>query len=157
MWNCDVYQYNASQAYPYSLCQLEIREKKHGIWSSYLMEWTSGPCLSIREGILSRYLSKPRRCEIGCQNAPSALTFIWLIGSCAAEVPVKFQSNRTIPYTNIAASRLVYCVNSKDNWNWYSEGNSSCFHVFSNTVLISMFWLLINNFQTYYVCVLVYM
>ena len=35
-----------------------------------------------------------------------ALKFDWHIGNIAAEVPVKFQSDRTILNTNLAASRF---------------------------------------------------
>ena len=44
--------------------------------------------------------------EIGTLNSRIALKFDRHIGSTAAEVPVKFQSDRTILNTNLAASRL---------------------------------------------------
>ena len=49
---------------------------------------------------------KSRSHEIGTLNCCIALKFDRHIGSTAAEVPVKFQSDRTILNTNLAASRL---------------------------------------------------
>ena len=59
-----------------------------------------------RLSVRSRKVSKPRDCRI-------ALKFDRHIGSNAAEVPVKFQSDRTILNTNLAASRL-YEILRKD-------------------------------------------
>ena len=56
--------------------------------------------------VRSRKVSKPLNCRI-------ALKFDRHIDSTAAEVPVKFQSDRTILNTNIAASRL-YEILRKD-------------------------------------------
>ena len=49
---------------------------------------------------------KSRSHEIGTLNCRIALKFDRHIGSNAAAVPVKFQSDRTILNTNLAASRL---------------------------------------------------
>ena len=49
---------------------------------------------------------KSRSHEIGTLNCRIALKFDRHIGSNAAEVPVKFQSDRTILNINLAASRL---------------------------------------------------
>ena len=49
---------------------------------------------------------KSRSCEIGSFNYHIVLEFDRLLGSTAAEEPVKFQSNRTILNTNLTASRL---------------------------------------------------
>ena len=56
---------------------------------------------------------KSRTHEIGTSNCRIALKFDRHIGSHAAEVPVKFQSDRTILNTNLAASRL-YEILRKD-------------------------------------------
>ena len=56
---------------------------------------------------------KFRSHEIGTLNCRIALKFDRHIGSNAAEVPVKFQSDRTILNTNLAASRL-YGILRKD-------------------------------------------
>ena len=56
---------------------------------------------------------KSRSHEIGTLNCRIALKFDRYIGSNAAEVPVKFQSDRTILNTNLAASRL-YEILRKD-------------------------------------------
>ena len=62
---------------------------------------------------LSEDLVKSRSHEIGTLNYRIALKFDRHIGSIAAEVPVKFQSDRTILNTNLAASRL-YEILRKD-------------------------------------------
>ena len=49
---------------------------------------------------------KSRSREIGSLNYRLALEFDGRIGSSAADVPVKFQSDRTILSTNLVASRL---------------------------------------------------
>ena len=53
-----------------------------------------------------RDLVKSRSHEIGTLNCRITLKFDRHIGSTAAEVPVKFQSDRTILNTNLAALRL---------------------------------------------------
>ena len=58
----------------------------------------------IKEG--REDLVKSRSHEIGTLNCRIALKFDRHIGSTAAEVPVKFQSDRTILNTNLATSRL---------------------------------------------------
>ena len=49
---------------------------------------------------------KSRSCVIGCYNNRSALKFDRHLGSAAAEVPVKFQSDWKSLNPNLAASRL---------------------------------------------------
>ena len=61
----------------------------------------------------SQDLVKSRSHEIGTLNCRIALKFDRHIGSTAAEVPVKFQSDRTILNANLAASRL-YEILRKD-------------------------------------------
>ena len=56
---------------------------------------------------------KSRSHEIGTLNCRIALKFDRHIGSNVAAVPVKFQSDRTILNTNLAASRL-YEILRKD-------------------------------------------
>ena len=53
-----------------------------------------------------RLFVRSRSHKIGTFNCRIALKFDRHIGSTAAEVPVKFQSDRTILNTNLAASRL---------------------------------------------------
>ena len=62
-----------------------------------------GPRLNVRKYVFSKDLVKSRSHEIGTLNSYIALKFDRHIGSTAAEVPVKFQSDRTILNTNIAA------------------------------------------------------
>ena len=64
------------------------------------------PRLNIRKDVLSLDLVKSRSHEIGTLNCRIALKFDRHIGSNAAEVPVKFQSDRTILNTNLATWRL---------------------------------------------------
>ena len=68
---------------------------------------TPGPRLNIRKDVFPKDLVKSRSHEIGTFNCRIALKCI------AAEVPVKFQSDRTILNTNLAASRL-YEILRKD-------------------------------------------
>ena len=65
-----------------------------------------GPRLNIRKDVFSSDLVKSRSHEIGTLNCRIALKFDRHIGSTAAEVPVKFQNDRTNLNTNLAASRL---------------------------------------------------
>ena len=44
--------------------------------------------------------------RFGFRPFPVALKFDWLLGSWAAEMPVKFQSDTIIITSNLAASRL---------------------------------------------------
>ena len=62
--------------------------------------------LNIRKYGLSQDLVKSRSHEIGTSNWRIAFKFDRHIGSNAAEVPVKFQSDRRILNTNLVASRL---------------------------------------------------
>ena len=72
-----------------------------------------GP-VSISEKMSIRKIAiKSRSYEIGTLNCRIALKFDRHIGSNAAEVPVKFQSDRKILNTNLAASRL-YEILRKD-------------------------------------------
>ena len=64
----------------------------------------------IRLSVRFRKVSKPRDGTLNCRIA---LKFDRHIGSTAAEVPFKFQSDRTILNTNLAASRL-YEILRKD-------------------------------------------
>ena len=73
----------------------------------------TGPRLNIRKDVISQDLVKSRSHVIGTLNCHIALTFDRHIGSNAAEVPVKFESDRTILNTNLAASRL-YEILRKD-------------------------------------------
>ena len=65
-----------------------------------------GPRLNIRKDVFPQDLVKSRSQEIGTLNCRIALKFVRHIGSTAAEVPVKFQSDTTILNTNLAASRF---------------------------------------------------
>ena len=65
-----------------------------------------GPRLDTQKDVLSSDLVKTRSHEIGTLNGRIAVKFDRPIGSIAAEVPVKFQSDRTIQNTNLAASKL---------------------------------------------------
>ena len=67
-----------------------------------------GPHLNIRKDLV-----KSRSHEIGTLNCHITLKFDRHIGSTAAEVPVKFQGDRTILNANLAASRL-YEILQKD-------------------------------------------
>ena len=62
--------------------------------------------------------------EIGNLNCRIALKFDRHIGSTAAEVPVKFPSDRTILNTNLAASRL-YEILRKDVFSDIETGPCS--------------------------------
>ena len=65
------------------------------------------------------YVVKSRSREIGTLNCCIALKFDRHIGSTAAKVPVKFQSDRTILNTNLAASRLYeILLYTMDCCNW---------------------------------------
>ena len=64
-----------------------------------------GASLNIRKDVFPSDLVKSRSHEIGTLNCRIALKFDWHVGSSAAEVPVKFHSDRTILNTNLAASR----------------------------------------------------
>ena len=81
----------------------------------------SGPRLNIRKDVFSQDLVKSRSHEIGTINCRIALKFDRHIGSTAAEVPVKLQSNRTILNTNLAASRL-YEILLKDAFSDIETG-----------------------------------
>ena len=65
-----------------------------------------GPCFNIRQGILLLDLVKPRCRKIGSLIYCITLKSDRHIDSNAADVPIKFQSNRTILNTNLVASRL---------------------------------------------------
>ena len=66
----------------------------------------SGPLSNKRTGVLPQDPVKSRRREIGCYNDRIALKFDRHLGSTAAEVPVKFQSNWKSLNMNLAAPRL---------------------------------------------------
>ena len=73
----------------------------------------AGPRLNIRKDVFPQDLVKSRSHVIGTLNCRIALKFDRHISSTAAEVPVKFQSDRTILNSNLAASRL-YEILRKD-------------------------------------------
>ena len=75
----------------------------------YLMKTIRAPSQYTKR----RLFVRSRSHEIGTLNCRIALTFDRHTGSTAAEVPVKFQSERTILNTNLAASRL-YEILRKD-------------------------------------------
>ena len=64
------------------------------------------PLFTKRYYVLPINLMKSRSCEIECYNDRFALKFDRHLGSVAAEVPVKFQSNWKSLNPNLAASRL---------------------------------------------------
>ena len=63
-------------------------------------------CCILSEIKLTTTTTKSRSHENGILNCRIALKFDRHIGSTTAEVPVKFQSDRKILHTNLAASRL---------------------------------------------------
>ena len=65
-----------------------------------------GPLFTKRYDVLPPNLVKSRSREIGCCNGRIALKFDKYLGSVAADVPVKFQSNWKSLNPNLAASRL---------------------------------------------------
>ena len=69
--------------------------------------------LNIRKDVFPQDLVRTRSHEIDTLNFRIALKFDRHIGSTAAEVPVKFESDTTIPNTNLAASRF-YEILRKD-------------------------------------------
>ena len=91
----------------------------------------SGPRLNIRKYVFSQDLVKSRSHEIGTLNCRIALKFDRHIGSTASEVPVKFQSDRTILNTNLAASRL-YEILQKDVFSDIETGPRSLWNKGSN-------------------------
>ena len=70
------------------------------------MTQTPGPLFTKRYDVLPPNLVKSRSREIGCYNDRIALKFDRHLGSAAAEMPVKFQSNWKSQNPNLAASRL---------------------------------------------------
>ena len=66
----------------------------------------SGPLFIKQKDVLLTNLAKSRSREIECYNNPIALTFDRNLGSAAAEVPGKFQSDCKSLNSNLAASRL---------------------------------------------------
>ena len=75
-----------------------------------------GPRLNILKDVLSSDLVKSQSHETGTLNCHMASKFDRHMGSNAAEVPVKFQSDRTILNTNLVASRLETGV-YQDKWH----------------------------------------
>ena len=67
---------------------------------------SSGPLFTKRTDVLPQVLAKSRKSEIKCYNYRIALKFDRHLGSAAAEVPVKFQSDWKNLNPNLAASRL---------------------------------------------------
>ena len=65
-----------------------------------------GPLFTKRQDVLPPNLVKSRSHEIGCFNGRIALKFVRHLGSSAAEVPAKFQSDWKSLNPNLAASRL---------------------------------------------------
>ena len=72
------------------------------------------------------------------------------IGSTAAEVPVKFQSDRTILNTNLAASRL-YEILRKDVFSDIETGPWGPYHIFFfyNSNLVKIMFCCISIFAHY--------
>ena len=77
-----------------------ISAKSLSVWRQ------AGPRLNIRKDVFPLDLVKSRSHEIGTLNCRIDLKFDRHIGSTAAEVPVKLQSDRAILNTNLAASIL---------------------------------------------------
>ena len=69
-------------------------------------------------------LVKSRSREIGCYNDRIALKFDRHLGSAAAEVPVKFQSDWKSPNPNLAASRLHEIF--RTSYRLVNRGPGSC-------------------------------
>ena len=67
---------------------------------------TSVPLFTKRMDVSLQDLVKSRSREIGCYNGRIALKFDRYLGSGAAEVPVKFQSDWESPNLNLAIVRL---------------------------------------------------
>ena len=65
-----------------------------------------GPLYTKRTDVLPQDLAKSRSCEIRGWTFPTVLKFDRHLGSSAAEVPVKFQSDTIIITSKLAPSRL---------------------------------------------------
>ena len=90
----------------------------------HTLHTASGARLNIRKDVFSYNLVKSRSHEIGTINCRIALKFDRHIGSTAAEVPVKFQSDWTILNTNLAAS-ILYEILRKDVFSDIETGPRS--------------------------------
>ena len=86
------------------------------VWLNFVVVVSPGP-VSISDKTSYRKILR-------CLEA--AILVVWIIAG-AAEVPVKFQSNRTILNTNIAASRLTrsYEILQLDVWMDIETGDRS--------------------------------
>ena len=74
---------------------------------SVTLQYAKGGSFKLWAELLTeRDVVKYRSREIGSLNYHIALEFDRHVGSTAAEVPVKFQGDRTILNTNLAASRI---------------------------------------------------
>ena len=76
------------------------------VFSSVLYRMSPGPLFTRQTDVLPLDLVKFRGREIGCYNDRFALKFDRQLGSTAAEVPLKFQSDWKSLNPNLAASRL---------------------------------------------------
>ena len=78
------------------------------------LAWLSdtGPLFTKWMDVLLQDPMKPWRHEIQVKTLPIALKFDRHLGSNAAELPVKFQSDTIIITSNLAASRLpeIWCL-----------------------------------------------
>ena len=67
---------------------------------------STGPLFIKRTGVLSQDLVKSRSREIRVKTFPSALKFDRHLGSSAAEMPTKFQSDTIIATSSLAAYQV---------------------------------------------------
>ena len=77
-----------------------------GMWLYHAWVRIPGPLFTKRTDVLPQDLMKSRNREIRIQTFPIALKFDKHIGSSAAEMPVKLQSDTTIMSCNLATPRL---------------------------------------------------
>ena len=92
--------------YKYSNLWEASRTSSPGGGQTEMSSSPAGPRLNIRKDVLSSDLVKFRSYEIGTLKCHIALKLDRHIGSNAAKEPGKFQSDRTVLNTNLAASRL---------------------------------------------------
>ena len=76
------------------------------LWWVWVHLSYAGPPFTKRTGDLPQYFVKSRSREFGCYNDRIALKFHRHLGSRAAEMPVKFQSDWRSLNSNLAASIL---------------------------------------------------
>ena len=93
---------------------LTLQKKSHYFWTGVYKEKSmmvtcvaeSGHLFTKRTDVLPQDLVKPRGREIHVQTFPITLKFDRHLGSSAAEMPVKFQSNTITLTPYLSASRL---------------------------------------------------